>query len=247
VNFLTLVRETLNDAGVGTSSSVTSVGSLTDGHAGMVKRAVVEAWLHIQNLDDAWTFMQGSGEIVIRDGVSRYPVEEMGLSLPFGLWRYLNADREIVSDGSVLGWDYVDRAPGTGRGTARIDAFPYTVYQPRYRRGVEVVRSRSVTAFAVEPGTSAVWVGPEPDRAGLEEGSAVLFCEYKSASQRLGEDEDVPRGLPERYHQVIKWLAIREVQMYDESSGSVQAADMHYREHLNGMRRELLPRGVFGG
>jgi len=92
VNFLTLVRETLNDAGVGTSSSVTSVGSLTDGHAGMVKRAVVEAWLHIQNLDDAWTFMQGSGEIVIRDGVSRYPVEEMGSSSqrPSGTtWRVL--------------------------------------------------------------------------------------------------------------------------------------------------------------
>lgn len=248
MTFLELVQETINDAGTGTTATVPGgLPGVSSGYAGLCKRLVQEAWLNIQNSEDAWTFMQRSVDIPIVHGVRRYPLEAIAFDTPFGDWRFLDGtrrERTLVSAGNLLQWDFVDRAPGGGRGTARLRYIPYLLFQRQYERGLAVGPQRSPREFSVDPATHAVVVGPEPAREGLEEGSAILFAEYKAASQRLMEDEDEPRGLPEGLHPVIKWAAIVAVQAFDEAQVGMSAANERYQAFMGDMRRTLLPRSV---
>jgi len=245
MTFLELVQETINDAGTGTTTTVSGgLAATNDGYVGLCKRMVQEAWLQIQNSEDSWTFMQHSVDIPLVHGVRRYPLEALNFDMPYGDWRFIDGtrrERTLVSAGNVLQWDFVDRAPGAGRGTARVRYLPYLLFQKQYERGLRITPQRSVREFSLEPATDTVVVGPEPAREGLEEGTAILFGEYKTASQRLMEDEDTPRGLPEQYHPAIK-----SVQAFDESQVGVSVADERYSSFMVDMRRTLLPRVVLG-
>jgi len=250
MNFLELVQETMNDAGTGTPESVSGgLAAVRGGYAGVAKRAVQEAWLSIQSSEDSWTWMQHVVEIPIRDRVQRYPMETLTFPRPFGLWRWVDLGdgrRPLVNTGRSLAWLYVDRAPGTGRGSGYVSYIPYQMFAAQYLYPLDDTPSRNILGITTDPANNDVLVGPTPDRGGLEDGSAVLYASYKAASQRLMEDEDVPVGLPERFHPAIKWRAILSLQTFDEARDSAIAAEARLSEFMQDLRREFLPRVFLG-
>lgn len=88
-------------------------------------------------------------------------------------------------------------------------------------------------------GDFEVW--PRPDKA------YVLAFTYTKTDGTLTAHDSTPSLLPERYHEILVWMAVRKSGMYDRDRTIVGRADEHIRLYRNSMEKNLLPDVTFAG
>lgn len=118
------------------------------------------------------------------------------------------------------------------------DVFPtdYQLLERRYLFGDESENRDRPLEVAIND-QNQLCFGPVPDKA------YRLVDFYVRTPQILERDDDVPI-MPARYHEAIKWQALRLLAEFDEADTLVlQTADLNYRSYASAMRRDLLRRG----
>lgn len=216
--FLELARQVARESGTVAGAQPATVVGQT-GRLLKIVEWTRDAWIAIQNSRPGWLFLRAefSGETTA--GQALYTAASWGLD-------------------DLAAWIDDPHATTLYRTTAgvadegEIRALPWPLYRRAYQRGVQT--PKRPTAFAVSP-DNAFALGPAPDDAYTVRG------EYRRTAQRLADNDDVPRGLPERFHDIIAWRALIELATFDEAPEAVQRAIGEYRARLQDLERDQLP------
>ena len=183
---------------------------------------VAEAWVYIQRLHDNWGWMRQFFEALTEPGRDRYswrdlraPGGEQAIT-SFRSWANTD-DWYIAQDPDGAGGRLVHIGFGEARGRKR------SIRDP----------SRPV-AFAIAPDLDLV-LHPVP------RGAYHFGGECQSEVQLLEKEDDVPRGLPEAYHPIIKWRAAMLLHGNDEAGSAYRFAATEYMPMLLSLERLYLP------
>lgn len=216
--FLDLARKVARESGtVSGVQPVTTAGQV--GRLLKVVEWVRDAWVEIQASRPEWLFLRATfaGETVA--GQAKYTAASWGLG-DFGDW--------FTRPGA---WILHRSAAGLADATA-IDRIVWQNWRRRY--ALTVNNPARPAEYAITP-QRAVALGPTPDDAYTIEG------EYIRSPHRLDGDDDIPRDLPERHHDIIAWLALIKLAQHDEAPSAIQRAQVQYRTALTELERDQLP------
>jgi hypothetical protein len=123
-----------------------------------------------------------------------------------------------------------------------VNQIPLTyTHWDKWQYGVETLagnRGRPYFVTTAPDGDIALW--PRPDK------EYVLSFDYTKADGQMADFDDTPALVPERYHDIIMWMAVRKSGMYDRDRTIVARADEHIRPYRNSMERNLMPDVSFG-
>ena len=238
MTYLELCQSALGESETGSPEELTSLRD-ADIYQHGVTRYVAEAWRLIQLLYDSWGWRQQEFNARLVPGVDSYR------------WNVLHDGDEVAINRSHGFRTWLHQNPNTGTGpewrisqTAENDAAtggitPVTYQTLRLRR--LVTRSqRRPSAFAISPKLELL-VSPPPDEA------YRLYGMYVIGVQQLTNENEVPVGLEEEYHDIIKWRAIMMIHGNDEADKSYQFALGQYEEFLQALRRVYLPQVTIAG
>lgn len=184
--FLQQVRLLRNKcSGIGGSSGqpATTVGQIGD--MGNMVDWVRESWVDLQAQRTDWLFMRDEFTVTKAAGDRVVTAADAGLT-NLASWyddtlRVYRSSEGVAGDGFLIPWDH--------------DVFRDTYMFGQQTPGKPVV-------FAVRPRDKALLLGPVPDT------EVVVYGEYQRSPQIYGADDDVPRGLPEHFHNLIVYHAM---------------------------------------
>lgn len=223
-NFLKLCQDVARESGTVSGTQPAAVTGQT-GRLAKVVEWTREAWIQIQNARNAWAFMRAEFEASAIQGNAEYT----GAS-----WNVADLARWIP--GSVTVQD-----PGLGRqDESRLRVVPWETWRLSYGMGSGAGLRDRPRAVSVKPGTSALVLGPRPDRA------YVVRGEYWRAPQVLAAATDVPT-LPERFHDAIKWQALVLLHAHDEGINNIALARQQLGFAIHALERDQLPQVGLGG
>ena len=251
MTYLELVREAIRDAAYGDAEDVLTLNG-GDDTVSIAASRVNEAWQRIQNGADEWEFMLWPFELELVAGKSRYTPAEMGdrngnPSIP----SYTNT---AVGAPEVRKW--ITETQGDTR-TAKLSPFsisdlvgqsfgglveyePYSIFrQLRVLLSQASGQSRGLPQFyTFEPQPPrALLFDPIPD----ESDRYVVHGMVVRAAHQMRSDNDEPQGLPEEFHQAIKWRAVMMLAGHDTAADEYQFARSEYREIYRNLSRAQLP------
>lgn len=221
---LSLVKDVGRDTGTlpNWASLATLVGASE--RAQKITAWVVEAWTNIQNEREDWLWMRGSlTSALVIDQTGYAPA-----SAPFSLTRWgdwLEDDPYGFSPVTIY-----DPAEGVDDEIelAQIDYFDWLA---KYGRGSHDA-NRPID-WAIGPDGQMLF-GPKPDKA------YVIKALYQKSPQTLAVDGDTPE-MPVRFHNLIKWEAIRLLQIADGGWNEMGAAANEIATLRSRLNREQLP------
>lgn len=249
MTFLELVQQLGSETGTELLSKITSVavppaaayGETTE-HRSRLVRWTQRAWLDLQQDQDQWNFMVKRTMIHLAKGQLVY-------------------DLKFLTDSynSAAGIDYPYEK-----------LVPFVA--PRDIRYVWVIDGRH--AFPVQKNL-CYYVPPErffghvdrfhdrthgvPSRYSLNRDGCLVFdakpptddfrleYDYRAMPQKLLADADVPRGLPDKFHDLITYRAMVHYAGFDETGVQMQRATKLYRDMMNKLRLEQLPEYAMAG
>jgi hypothetical protein len=242
MTFLELVQQLGSETGTELVSKITSVevppaaayGETTE-HRSRLVRWAQRAWLDIQQDQTQWDFMVKRTMIHLAKGQLVY-------------------DLKFLTDSynSAAGVDYPYEAlvPFVASNDVRY------VWVVDSKQGFPVTRN---LCYYVPPERFYGYLDRSSDRnkgipgrysltrdGCLEFDSAPphdelrLEYQYRAMPQKLLVDADVPRGLPEKFHDLIIYRAMVHYAGFDESAAQLQRAAKLYRDLMNKLRLEQL-------
>lgn len=65
--------------------------------------------------------------------------------------------------------------------------------------------------------------------------------EYKRTVQTLVADTDLPTGLPDKFHMIVVWAALKYFASFEDAPEIMDSAEMHYDDLLFRLEQEQLP------
>ena len=225
MDYLTLVRNALSDSGAQDEGEILTTlapppeePALTP-YQSLAARTVAEAWRMIQTDRSAWPFMR----------------EEFAALLPEGVTDLTAA--MLVQDGPPVwswwasgGWFLSEAATETGT-ELQSGGLPQITYEDfrRLYTGAVTPPSRPTVWCETPQRQIRIWPGVGAGRR------VTLHGEYIRAPQTLVNDADVPMGLFEAYHDVIKWRAVMILLGGDEADKKYQFAKIAYNDLVSNM------------
>lgn len=270
MNFLQLCQRAIIECGVASNQAATVVLPTVVGASGSVGRIVNwinDAWTDIQMDHDDWDWMRSSN--ILGQGVSfqtvwgraSYPLGvnpgNVGVDVDsFGKW-----DRETLRCFTTATSIPIYRLDGFGN--IRVDGFgnpmilsatggpygqdemfldeiPFDAWRDGYMLGaMRSVRTRPVVV-AVGPDQS-LNLGPPPNSL------YTITGDYFMAASEMVDDDDVPLGLPTRFHMLIVYRTMMKYGGYESAPEVYQRGS----EENGGMYAQLqavrAPRFTWGG
>lgn len=221
MNFLELTQMVARESGTISGTLPTAVTGQT-GRLLKVVEWTKTAWTKIQNEHNAWLWMRtefGAPDAITSSGIKRYTAASWNLTR-WGEW--LVEDDLISFYKQSLGVS--DEAP--------LLFLPWQLYRKTYDRGTQDPdRPRH---YSISP-ANEFCVGPAPDDV------YVIRGEYRKAPQTLAANGDIPE-MPARFHEVIAWYALLLLAEHDEGQFHVASALRRYRDLMDDLRRDQLPR-----
>ena len=204
-----------------------------------VTDSVAEAWRFIQMAYGSWSWRQREFTAQLVDGKDNYS------------WNELRDDKGEASISGDLGFStWLAPQPSTQLGPEwRLGLPPEYLstggiasidFQTMRLRRLQARATRTPTAFAFAPDLSLL-VNPIPNAAYRLHGMYVVGI------QSLTSENHIPHGLPEVYHDVIKWRAVMMIHGSDEALASYQYAQIQYDEIFRTLTRIYLPEVTVGG
>ena len=237
MTYLELCQAALGASDTGSPDELVSLND-ADVYQKGVTDNVAEAWRFIQ-MAYSWSWRQLEFTAQLVAGKDEYA------------WNELRDAAGNPSIGRDLGFsDWLSEEPSSGIGPAwylgrppeyvSVGSIERIDYQTMRRRRLQRRDSLAPTSFAFAPSLS-ILVNPIPNDAYRIHGMYVVGL------QRLTTEQHVPHGLPDVYHDVIKWRAIMMIHGSDEASASYQYASIQYDEIFRTLTRLYLPTVTVGG
>jgi hypothetical protein len=240
MNFLQLCQRACIECGVASNVAVQTALPTVVGASGSVGRIVNwvnDAWTDIQMDTDCWDWMRSSN--ILGAGISFTTIAGQA-SYPLGT----GAGTVGVAIEDFGKWDefsFRDQTTTTGfLNETFLDTIDYDVWRNSYMLGaMRNVQTRPV-AIAVGPNKS-LCLGPPPN------GQYTVTGDYFVAPSSMTVDEDLPAGLPTRFHMLIVYRTMIKAAGYESapelSQRGIQEADGMYAQ----LQALYAPRVGWGG
>lgn len=231
MTYLELVQEAMRESGVSTEipSALSGVTGITD----KFKRWVASSWKELQLERPDWYFR---GEEQVIQNIVSTSLDE-GVRVPTSLM----PNTAVPSWNFVLRYDIYIRLQGDNTDAPSLLTFiPWNKWREGYGRSdarLEYNEQESQegrpTRFTIAP-TGEMWINPIPD----DTYEIQLFG--PKTLQELSADADEP-FLPENYHDMIVWRAVREYGMYHQDVAVAERARANYIPYKKALDEEYLP------
>ena len=225
--FLELSRSALKDSGLGSPEALSDVTMATGIESNAVE-FVREAWVQIQTDQENWLWMQKSFSARLVGGTERYEATALrdgdgAISMPMGFRSWATSSIWYITDprqGTVVGAEF----PQLIGGYQEWRTLTFNRRLPQQRP----------IGYAIAPNLDLLVVPTPNDTFDID-------GEYQHGVQHFAANDDLPRGLPSDYHNLIKWKGIGMLHGFDEAEASVRYANSQYAVHFNNMKRLYLP------
>ncbi|MEO1169923.1 MAG: hypothetical protein AAFW97_14555 [Pseudomonadota bacterium] len=219
--FLELCQDVARQSGTlaGGIALPTTVGQ--SGRAEKIVDWVKSAWVDLQNERQDWRWMRRAFTADLSIGTQCYTAAALSIDRHSAWVEDRSNYRPFtVYDGSIGQTDQRE-----------IRQIPYELWQRRWNRFAP--SHQRPTEYAISPARE-VCVGPPPDKA------YKLTGEYRLAPQILAADESIPE-MPDQFHKLITWGAMKLLAMSDESEPTYTFADAKFREMHYALCSDQLP------
>ncbi len=220
-DFLTISQKVFREAGTGSGvkpAAVTGqVGRLLN-----IVNWVIDACTEIQNGQASWRFMRKTFSGTLTSGTSTYTAASFSIT-DFAEWI---TEQDVVTM-------YLTATGVSDEGRLRF--IDWQTWRVKYGRGSQT--NNRPTEYAISPAGDFV-VGPIPNDTYTVNG------EYRRTAQVLAANTDIPI-IPERFHDVITWEAIKKVAEFDEDPGLYAKGKTRLAPLMFDMRRDQLPRLIY--
>ncbi len=250
MTYLELVQAAISDSGFGIGSQLTNFDAPTHRQSLFIG-FVRQAWLKIQQ-SKRWKFNRHTFECALTENVREYAPSAMrdaagapsipAFPNPDGS-PFLDGQNRPVAASGVRQWLLKDTddnpawaltdlgTPGPAGPTVYGGAIQYldhATFRRRYlNRPASAIPTGKPSAFTqLDRAPKSILVHPTPNATGRY----LLYGACQRESQVLRFATDVPFGLPEEYHDLIKWLAIMLRASESEDIESLQMAKAQYDE-----------------
>ena len=217
MNFLTICKRVVQEAGISGGGPTTVLNQ-----TGQLRKAVdwtVQAWIDIQLSRPSWLFMN----------------KQFTFNTVIGTRDYLAADYSITD---VKLWDtgsflIYETAIGTSD-EGGLAFLPYGKWRDRYRAQMTARTNDRPQLFTVLT-DNRVRFEPSPSKI------FTISGDYKRSTQTFTADADVPTNLPEDFHMIIVWAALKYYAFYENAPEVLEGAERAYDGLLHRLEIEQLP------
>jgi len=217
MNYLELCQRARQEAGISGAGPTTVIDQ-----TGVLLRVVdwvADAWIEVQNKRPNWLFMW----------------EEFTFNTAAATRDYLAADVSITD---LAFWDtgsfYIYE---TALGTLDQNPLPHSPYRywrPLHRNRMDQRADDRPQLFTILP-NNKVRMEPEPDDIYTIDG------EYKRTNQLFAADADVPTNLPDDFHMIIVWQALKYYGFYENAPEVLDEAETNFDNLLFRLEAVQLP------
>lgn len=225
-SFLELCQMVARESGTVSGALPSTVDSQT-GRLLKIVHWTTSAWTQIQNRRNAWRWMRGefgSPDAVTSAGTPRYTSASWSLTR----WAEWITERDTVTI-------YLQSTGVSDEGP--ISFMPWSMYRRTYERGTQTA-NRPVH-YSISP-AGEFCLGPRPDA------TYVVRGEYRKSPQTLAQNGDIPE-MPARFHELIAWYGLLLLAEHDEGNLHIAVAIRRYRDLMDELERDQLPRPEIGG
>ena len=230
MTYLEICQAALGSTDTGAPKELISLADANQ-YQSQVTGFVAEAWRFIQTLHEEWGWRRLEFTFQMLADRGTYKWNEM--RDPAGA-RVINTFRGWIG----LKDDWYLSTPANNH-ESPVPISPVT-FETMRRFLFQPSPSRSPSHFSIYPDKTLV-LHPAPDDTYRIHGI------YTPGVQILKNENDVPLGLTEDYHDLIKWRAVMMLQAFDEADASYGFAEQSYKEMLRSLGRLYLPEVVVGG
>lgn len=226
MTFLELCQEVARESGTvpGTGKPQTVSGN-TNRLANIVSWTN-EAYDRIQTESDNWRWLSAEFESPLISGAQRYTAVSLGISSRFSHWM-------PESEGRRSGFTIWNTT--TGRvGEGDLAYLNWYDFRRTCLRGDPDDNAGTPSYFSIDDQDRLVFY-PIPND------TFTITGQYYKAPQELTADDDVPE-MPSRFHRAIKWRALVQLVVFDESPEQFSAWDQYEKKIMADLRRQQQPR-----
>ena len=214
MNYLALCQRVRQE--VGYSGSDSTVVAAT-GDWKRICDWTAQAWVEIQESQDAWEWMWVKKSFNTVTNQGEYPYASAPLSLTdFARWR----DKSFRIYKSSIGDEHL------------LDQRGYVDFRNTFLIGTSVSTYAYPHAITVSPSDSLILALP-PD------GVYTVTGEYYTTPSELSADADIPE-MPSRYHMLIVYRAMQSCGLYESATELVQHAAARYVEMMANLMHDEL-------
>jgi hypothetical protein len=239
MNFLQICQRTATECGVASGQAITAAMPSVISQVGSLARVinwVGDAWQDIQQAHEDWTWMRSSNILGLGlsfqtvDGQASYPLGvgagTVGIAVEaFGKW-----DRDAFR---------VETTTDSFHDETFLDEIPFDKWRNGYMYGaMRLVKTRPV-AIAVGPDRS-LNLGPPPN------GNYTVTGDYFVAPTAMVANDDLPIGLPTRFHMLIVYIAMQKYAGYESAPEVFQRGAKEERKMYANLLAARAPRLHFG-
>lgn len=222
--YLQLCQAVARESGTVSGTQPSAVSGQT-GRLLKIVKWTNQAWRDIQNAQGQWRWMDKAwDDKALTSGAACYTSASFSIS-DWGEW--------IVDAESRTGVVKIyDNSVGVSEENA-IQLIPYSLWDQKYNTATHD-NARPIE-YAISP-AGEICFGPTPDSSNYR-----VSGRYRQATQDLSADGDTP-GMPARFHELIVWRALLLLGEHDEGEFAVALAARRWRELMDDLRRDQLPR-----
>lgn len=217
MDFLQLCERARHESGYSGSGPTSVTGQ--QGQLLKIVRWVQQAWVDIQLKRPNWDFMWEEFSFSTAVGTRDYLAADKGIS-DLGLW---DEDSFLIMDPAIGGTDQ-----------NRIISLDYGRWRAEYRAQMDARPNDRPQLFTVLP-SKRIRFEPVPDKIYTIDG------EYKRSAQNFAANEDVPTGLPDDFHMIIVWQALKYYGFFEDAPEVLDEAETNFDNLLFRLEQEQLP------
>ena len=217
MDFLTLCQRARQEAGItgeGPSTVLNQTGQL-ERLVGWVN----QAWTDIQQMRPNWTFMHAEFTFNTVADQRDYVAADV-LITDLKLW---DTKSFLIHDPAI---GYEDQA--------EMIYLDYGRWRSQYRNQMEARATDKPQLFTVLPNNS-IRFEPKPD------GVYTIEGEYKRSTQVFADNTDAPTNLPDDFHMMIVWQALKYYGHYENAPEVLEEAEVNFDTLLHRAEIDLLP------
>ena len=216
MNYLALCQRVVLEAGI-TGAGPTTVENQS-GQLAKVVGWVAQTWVDIQLMRPSWNFMHEEGSFDTVAATRDYLAADYGIS-----------DMKLFDTGSFLIYD-------TALGESDQNELRHETYgrwRSEHRNRMNDRPDERPQMFTLLP-NNKVRMEPRPDKA------YTIDFDYKRSSQEFTANTDLPTNLPEDFHILIVWGALKYYAYFQDAPDVLDEAETNFDNLLHRLEIEQM-------
>jgi len=217
MNYLQLcvrLREEADISGGGPTSVLNQSGQLKN-----ITNWIQQAWIDIQQKRPNWEFMRNEFTFDTVASQRDYKAADVAIT-DLKLW---DLESFLLYDKSIGESDQ-----------KKVINISYAYWRDVYRAQMNARKTDRIQYMTRLP-DNQIRFEPSPDRIYTIDG------EYKRSTQVMAADADVPTGLPDDFHMIIVWQALKNYGLSENAPEVLEQAEYNFDILLNRLELEQLP------